>query len=296
MADTASEFDDVFKNDGSDMGANAAAPGTDQTPRDEAGRFAEKQPDAPPPADATAPPARTETPPNDNASRHVPLSELLSEREKRKAEATRREEVEKRNNDLQAQLEVIARMQQAPRPPQAPPHEQQEELPDPYDAPAVMQYQLRQLQRMQQQFNEQQMHQNANFSERLARQQHGNEAVEAAIKAAQAAGAGTYFLRQQDPYGALMQWHNQQSFLAKVGSDPQAYEKSIEQRAYERALADLKAGKAPAATGRPASTPAATRFPGSLADATQSGSQGAVLTDEAIAAELFDTNRNRRAH
>lgn len=290
------DFNDVFARDSRDRGAETAAPVSDGPARDDLGRFAPKSEPAPkveePPKQEAAPeappaptPPPTEPTPEPTANRHVPLAELLGEREKRKQEAKLREEMEARVKTYEAQVAQYQAQLQAQQQPQQP----KETPPDPWTDPqAALAYQ-------QKQFEERLAHERANMSEMVARQRFGDAAVEAAQQAAIRAGAGPYFLQQRDPYGALLQWHRQQSFLEKVGSDPDAYEKSIEQRAYEKALADLKAGKVTPG-GAPQPAPAPTRFPGSLAEATPAGTQGGLLTPEAIAAELFDTNRNRRQH
>jgi hypothetical protein len=80
-----------------------------------------------------------------------------------------------------------------------------------------------------------------------------------------------------------MNWHKQQTAIQRIGPDPDAYEKKLEASLREKILAELKQGKP-----QP-------KFPGSLADATAGGGQGAHLTEEAIANELFSHTRNRRA-
>lgn len=284
MAKDNESFDDVFARDGSEMGADPAAPVTDAPPRDDAGRFAPKQETPPPvekPVETLATPTPEAPPADTDAKRHVPLSELLSERDKRKSEAKLREEAEKRYEATQAQLAEIQRQFQAQQQPQY-------QAPDPWVDPAAA------LQHQQEKFDFQLKNINANNSQRWAVEKFGVEKVQEAAQAAIRAGAADYFFNRPDPFADLMQWHRQQTFISKVGADPDAYEKSIEQRAYERALADLRAGKVPL-PGQPQTAQPTQRFPGSLADATQSGTQSAVLTDEAIAAELFAPNRNRRA-
>lgn len=288
--DTPDDFTDVFSREGSDMGADTAAPVEQGQPRDEAGRFAPKGPEAAPEAAPPAPaveaqpeatPPQTDTP-SDRQPRHVPLPELLKERERYKSEATLRAEAEKRASDMQAQFEALQRQVQAMQQPRPEP----EPEPDPYADPAgYARYQAAV-------FQQQLANERANMSEMLARQKYGDAAVQAAQQAAIAAGAGQHFMRQRDPYGALMQWHRQQSFLQKVGNDPDAYEKSIEQRAYEKALADLKAGKVTPPGSPQAVAPTQQRFPGSLAAATATGNGAAHLSDEAAFSDVFS---NRRA-
>ena len=290
--DLDTSFDDVFARD-----QKPEAPAETGPARDEQGRFAPKEATPPPVETTPAPEAKAEQPPAPDAQdtppegdeRRIPLAELKAERAKRQAFEKQVEEIQRQNAELTRQMQEF--MQRAQQPQQQPPQMQQEQMPDPWTDPqGAMAYQQRQMQ-------VQMAHLNANMSERLARQQFGDQAVEAAQHAALQAGLGEQFLMRRDPYGDLMKWHRSTSFLQKVGNDPEAYEKSIEQKAYERALADLRSGKVTpsAAPGAPAPNTPAQRFPGSLASATATGAQGAVLTDEAIAASIFDSRRDRRA-
>jgi len=292
-------FDDVFARDDRDRGADSAAP-KPEVPRDDQGRFAprsepvpstEAQPLDPKPAEPRVSGESTprESPPSEQP-RHVPLPELLSEREKRKAEATRREEAEAKAREYEARVQqyeqFLAQLQQ---------QQQQTPPPDPWTDPqGALAYQQQQLQQQfqahVQRLEAQQMHDRANISESIARQKFGDEAVTAAQQAAIKAGLGPRFMQERDPYASLMKWHQNNSFLQKVGPDPAAYEKTVEERAYQRLLADLQAGKIKL-NGQSA---APQRFPGSLADATAAGAPGGDLTDEAIAAEIFSPTRDRR--
>lgn len=289
----APSFDDVFARE---QKVEPAAPVDTGPLRDEQGRFAPKEATPPPVETKPVDPApKAEQPPapeveelkDGDGGQRIPLAELKAERQKRQAYEKQLEEANARTVALERQMqEFLQRVQQ---PPQQPQH-QQPQMPDPWTDPqGAFEYQQQQTQNMM-------AHLNANMSESIARQKFGDEAVNAAQQAALQAGLGEQFLMRRDPYGDLMRWHRQASFLSKVGNDPDAYEKSIEQKAYERALADLRAGKVPppAANGAPAPAQPAQRFPGSLASATATGAQGAVLTDEAIAAAIFDSNRNRR--
>jgi hypothetical protein len=299
-AATPDDFTDVFSREepsissDRDRGADTAAP-VDGPARDEQGRFAPRDPEPTKPETQAQQPAPREstpqpTPEADQAKqpRHVPLPELLSEREKRQQEARLREEAERRARDLESRVAEYERLIQQQRQQQV-----QEQAPDPWSDPKgalewQQQQMTRQLQQQQAQFQQQLLLERSNISEVRAREKWGDEVVTAAEQAAINAGYAAYFLQQRDPYAALMKWHRSSSFMAKVGDDPDKYEKEIEKRAYEKALADLRAGKAPGSA-------APQRFPGSLADATSSSNgTGAVLTDEAIAHELFDSNRDRR--
>ena len=69
-----------------------------------------------------------------------------------------------------------------------------------------------------------------------AAQQYGAATASAATKAAADAGLRDQFMRMPDPVGAAVQWHQQQQFLAAVGSDPNAW---VDQQ-FQARLADPK--------------------------------------------------------
>lgn len=280
---TTDNFNDVFDRDsGADTAPPAAEPAT---PRDEAGRFAPKsepQQEAQQSAPTEQGQAAPETPQDPSGrGHHVPLSELLTEREKRKGEAKLREESEKRASEYEARAKTLEQLLQQSRQP-APQQAQQppQQIPDPFaDPEGYARYQDRKA------FIDRR-NDIANMSEAFAVRAHGRDVVSKAIEAAHKAGvADHFFMRANDPYGELLDWHKQQAAFQRIGPDPDAYEKKLEQSLREKILAELKQG---GAKPQP-------KFPGSLADATAGGSQGAHLTEEAIANELFSTTRNRRA-
>ena len=278
----ATEFDDVFARNG-DATPTPAAPEAEGGPvRDEVGRFA---PRTETPA-STPEPQATPEPTDDarDANRHVPLRELLAERERFKKEKGLREEFERRATEHETRARTLEQMyHQAQRQPQQQPQQdqpQQQQAPDPYaDPEGFAQHQS------QQQFLARR-NDIANMSEAIARRTHGAEIVDKAIQAALQTGAAQHFYqRAADPYGELIDWYKHQTALQRIGPDPDAYEKSVETKLREKILAELKAG----------GTKPQQRFPGSLADATATGVGGQHLTEQAIADELFSTTRNRRA-
>lgn len=139
-----------------------------------------------------APPAVSE-----DAGKHIPISALLDEREKRQA--------------LQREVEALRKAQQ-----------EQAKKPDFYEDPEGRLTQERtQVQQML--WNER-----LNTSEMVARQAHGDEAVTAATEAFSQEVQRNPALymelqRQQNPYGFVVQWHKRNSFLSKIGDDPDAY-------------------------------------------------------------------------
>lgn len=276
-ADDAS-FSDVFDNTSRDSGAETAAPEVKETARDDQGRFAPKPE---PEAKAETPPPSPEVEKDPDTNRHVPLRELKTEREKRQSAEKLRDEATARADKREAEFNALMRQLQTqqqvrqPEPQQAAP-----EIPDPFLDPQGW------AAHQQEQAWISNRHAIADMSEAAARRQFGNEAVDKAMQAAKDAGVNRQFwAKAKDPYFEMMDWHKRHEAAQRIGPDPDKFEKDLEAKLREKILSELKSG----------GTQPQTRFPGSLADATPSGDQGQHLTDEAVAASIFDTNRNRRA-
>lgn len=267
----------LFEKD-SDIGADTAAPASDKA-RDEAGRFAKTDQALQQEAPAETPPPASETD-DKPSSRMVPLSELLSEREKRKTtEAKVREETAKQYEDRIARLEQNLQRSVPQTQTQQP---QQRQVPDPIvDPEGYANY-------VQQVAVDRVVIPQLNQSEAKARKTHGDSIVNAAFQAARQSGADQYFTRAAysgqtgDAWGDMVSWYQKQQVVSRMGDDPAAYEKQIEDRVRAKVMEELKRGSPPQ------------KFPGSLADATPSGKQTAVLTDEAVAKDIFGSDRNRR--
>lgn len=276
------DFDSVFSRDENvldshDSEADTVASEAQAQPRDENGRFTSvhnepvAEPAAEPPpqqAEAQPQPSQPETP-DPSQSRMVPLPELLGERQKR-------QDMERQLAELNGQLQAFQQMYQQPQQQQFQQHQPQQVAPDPYTEPeAYFQHQASQLQA---QFERQLMIQAANTSEMLARQQYGDEMVTKAQQWALANNAGEYFLRQNNPYGTLMQAYRQHETMQKVGPDVEAYEKKVEERVRAQVLQELKQGN----PGQPKPT-----FPGTLAAGTPTGRQGGFLDPQTAADSIF---------
>jgi hypothetical protein len=288
---SADDFSDVFSREERDSGADNAAPASDRA-RDEAGRFAAKAETPVQPEVKAEQPAQQPTPPvsepaEQPSNRMVPLSELLSEREKRKSTEERvRGETAKQYDERIARLEASLQRFNQPQQ-QAPQYQQsQQSAPDPYTDPEgyaahVQEVALAQI-----------VDRQLNISEAKARKTYGDDVANQALQYAQQTGASKYFLasakqgKTDDAWGDMLEWFTKQQALAKVG-DPVNFEKQIREderkKAREELIAEMKQGKP-----QP-------KFPGSLADATAAGAQGQHLTTTAVANDIFDTNRNRRA-
>lgn len=272
---------DVFGSERGDRGGKEPAPEPpvedQRQSRDDSGRFAAKSKDEQAPADQQqAPPLEQDQQTDQNASRHVPLSELLSERKKRQEIERLQAEAEARARVYEQQLQQLMQQRQPPPQPQ-----QQIEPPDPLTDPDGY------LRHVQQQFEQRLLNQKLDTSELLARRHYGAQAVDEAFQAAQQAGLIGHFIREADPYGALVEWHRKQKVLAEVGDDPDAYRRRLEEEIKAKVLADLKAGGA-------SGLPQQQRFPGTLANATATGPQGAVLDEATMMKDVFGSERRNR--
>lgn len=279
-------LNDVFSS-GRDRGADPAAPAEPEAeakePTAEPQSKEAVEPESKP--EATDPDAKGYRDPS--TGRFVPLKELTTEREKRQAaEKSREEEARLRtaaeeNARLYEQriADIERRLQASQNPPQPPP--------DPnFDPAGALAYQ-------QNEFQQALLNQRLNTSEMFARNKHGDQIVDAAFQAANRAGALQHFVRSKDCYGDMIKWHRHQQVLARVGEDPDAYEKTLEEKIRAKVLEELKTGNRSVMPGQ---TPQAQpRFPGSLVDATGTGANVAhPISDEAMMGSVFGSDRKRK--
>ncbi len=281
-------LNDVFSS-GRDRGADPAAPAEPEAkakePTAEPQSKEAVEPESKP--EATDPDAKGYRDPS--TGRFVPLKELTTEREKRQAAEKSREEEARLRKDAednwrrtQAQVEEIQRRLQASQPQQT-----QAEPPDPFLDPAGA------LAFQRDQFQQEILNQRLNTSEMFARNKHGDQIVDAAFQAANQAGALQHFVRSKDCYGDMIKWHRHQQVLARVGEDPDAYEKTLEEKIRAKVLEELKTGNRAVVPGQaPQAQP---RFPGSLVDATGTGANVAhPISDEAMMGSVFGSDRKRK--
>ena len=85
-----------------------------------------------------------------------------------------------------------------------------------------------------------------NVSERLTRQQHGTETVDAALQAARESGAIQQFMGKPDAWGELVRWHQQTVAAQEIG-DPTTYKERIKQEVLKEVQAELAAKQISAA-------------------------------------------------
>lgn len=177
--------------------ATSVEPPAEPAPqRDEQGRFAPKDGKG----EEGAPPAPE---PRD---RHIPVTALLDERDKRQAAERDRERYQRELEDLRRQMQPKALI----------------ETPDVISDPEGFQAHLMRQQAMV--LNNQE----AAFSERFARKEYGDEAVNAALEAAKASGSVQQFYSGPDRWERMVLWHKQQQVIQEVGSDPTAYRTRLE--------------------------------------------------------------------
>lgn len=292
-----SEFDDKALFDGALLGETAPETAAEQPQeggneptRDERGRFAASQSEEPErSAEQPEAQAEPEQQQDDPGDRPVP-AKRFGEVTRARDEANRRaEEAERRNQEYERQLQFLRS-----QPPQAQQPQQEQPKPAIWDDPdawanglvAPVQTEVQQMREF--------------FSQRLAISQHGQEkvseayaALDAAIRRGEVNGQAVQAeLRQSmDPFGDIMNWHQRQSVMTQVGSDPQAwFDKQLEAKlsdpAFSKALVEKLSGQArqqPQNGGRPAISmpPSLNRIPaaGSAADDPGDMSDGAIFAN-----------------
>lgn len=279
---TDESYDDIFATDREDRGEAPKEPveveAKAEQPRDESGRFSAKKAEE---GEAIQPEqqASDDVKPNPEPSndpdrqRHVPLSELMSERK-------RRQEIEQQVVEARARsqaLEQLLQQQQRFAQPQTQPQPQPEEIPDAFSDPQGY------VNHVLGQERERQRNQMLNVYEEMIRVRYGDEKVNAALSDAQSSGIITRIVQQANPWAALMGWHQDYTVKKEIGSDLEAFKKRVADEAVQKAMAGLKSGNA-----------APQRFPNSLATATATGEQGAVLTDKAAVNDIFGSDRRAR--
>lgn len=199
-------------------------------------------PQATPPVEQAQAPVAT---PEQRPAPTVPLPELLETRH-------RAQLAEREAQLLRQQIELLQRSVEVQQPQQPP----IDPVADPEGA----------YRALAQSVQAQALHNRANTSEMLARSKYGDEKVDAAVQAAVKSGLNRNFIAQPDPYKALMDWHNAQTVVQQVGTDPAAYRERIRQEV----IAELKAGKPAAVPQNP---------PPSLSTATNAGTSAPVVKD-----------------
>jgi hypothetical protein len=281
---TGSAITDAMFSD-RDRGADHAAPAAAPVKQDE--------PKAQPAPDAQTAPAPAASG-SDDPGFMIPKGRL-------DAEAAKRREAERLNDELNGRLsayeqqmrQILASQQTAQhsRPQNVQP-QQPQQAPDPVVDPQGFQTWVERSVEARVAAVQRQAHdQFLNMSEFSARRAFGDQAVNDAMQFAQRNNVLGAFAQYPDPYGTLVQWHQQQQVIAQVGNDPAAYAERLRQEGAQRALEGLKKGQG---NGQPQQQP---RFPTSLADQTSASVNvgAAPQSDSAMINAAFAHDRNRRA-
>jgi hypothetical protein len=254
-----------------------------EQPRAPDGKFAPKPKEEPQPAAAQAgaqPPAAPSSEPVDpDATRHVPLSELKSERAKRQEKERLYIEAEARAKAYEEQVRLLLQQQQRLAPQRQP---EPQPAPDPIADPEGA------LQHLYRTMRQETLHRQANLSYRLNLKAYGKDELDKAIQAAPVDLCNHLFETSADPWGDLMDWWKEQQVKREVGTDLEAFKKRIEEEVRQKVLAELKAGGAPQQPQR---------FPGTLAAATNAagaGSAPVAQSDDALINSVLEANRRRR--
>lgn len=176
---------------------------------------------------------------------------------------------------MQAQLHQLYEAQLRAQQPQPQPI-------DPNLDPGAAIHHLEQrLAQRDQQLQEMALHQRANTSEMLARGKHGDEVVDQAIESAIKSGLNQHFMRQPDPYRALIDWNNSQRIAQEIGNDPNAYKAKIAAEVRAQILHEMRTG-----------TPPPRNLPPSLASATKANTAPEIVQE---ASDFFrQTMMNRK--
>lgn len=236
----------------------------------------------PKPEPAVEPPAQPER----REDHRIPLSEHLSEREKRQAAERRAEDAERRIADLSRRMDELSK----PKPEPA-------ARPDLYaDPDGFVQHGVREAMTPLEQRMEQMRDQ---FSRMLAVQQFGADAVKAAQDEMEREIAANPLARfeaqrlwqSESPYVELVTWHKRRNALKEVGDDPAAYEQRIREKLKSdpEFVKEVIAATRADLNAQPNRSPNVT-LPPSLNKTTGSGGQAinpTPKTDAEIFSELF---------
>ncbi len=201
----------------------AAPPPAEGQPRDPAtGKF---RPKAGEPPAVEAAPIAPETPaqPERREDHRIPLSEHLSEREKRQNAERERDDFRRQMDALNRRIAELSRPQPEPAAP-----------PDPYADPSgFMQHGIRQaVDPIQERIDDVR----DQFSRMFAEREHGAELVQEAMSEFErelASNPASRFEAQRiwrspNPYGELVARHKSRKALAEIGTDPAAYRTKLQ--------------------------------------------------------------------
>jgi hypothetical protein len=272
--------------------AEPEAAATEGQPRDEHGKFvpkakAEGEAATPQtPAVEARPVEQPKQKPVEQQDHRIPLSEHLSEREKRQA-------AERDRDELRRQADALTRQINELRQPKTEP-------PDPYaDPQAFRDYGVKEaLSPFEKRLEDQRL----GFSKLLAEEKHGAETVSTALAAIerelqtnpQARFEYQRIMASGHPYGELVAWNKRQAALKEVGEDPAAYRQRVLEEArkdpeFVKSIIEAARGQAQEPVNGGQRSPNV-KLPPSLNRTTGSGGQSPVTgpkTDGEMFKELF---------
>lgn len=224
-----------------------------------------------------------DAPRDPETGRFLPIAEHIKERKKWQSKnddlIRAREQAEERARHYET---LVAQYQQPARQPQAQSvPEEPDWWTDPESASANMQRTL------ETQIQAQIYQTRVALGQEMLRARHNDydEAESAFVAAADANPAlQQAVLRHPNPAGYAYEVGKQMLAMSKIGPDISAYEERVRKEERERVLAELKGG----------SVASKQKFPGTLADASAAGSQGAHLSEEAAMQSVFGSERQNR--
>lgn len=186
----------------------------------------------------------------------IPVTALLDEREKRQAAQRQLEEYQRRERELQAQLQKLQQPKQ--------------EAPDWYEDPqAAARYQT---QTIEQQFQARLMQQSKFLAEREFGQNTVNEAISYFDRNP---AASQQFKDHPSPFHAAVEFYQRQKVAEEIGSDPEAYKQKLRDELRAELEAEL--------TANPKAKPKAP--PPSMASAPAAGKE--AITSGSAFDQLF---------
>ncbi|MGI9521242.1 MAG: hypothetical protein ACR2PG_06285 [Hyphomicrobiaceae bacterium] len=226
------------------------------------------------------PEAQTEGQPDPNAHRHVPLSELLTERRKFQERIDALEQQsDARDQHWRAQFDDLHRALRGNDQ-----HHEHQQAPDILDDPeAAIRHMLAPI---AMRLEDSRLY----MSEERARESVGRDRVNDAWQAAKRAGLEHAFVNHPHPYGALLKWHQGERAIAMVGDDdPEGYRDRVKAEVRQEVVEELNAGK------HASQSQNQQHFPSTLADQTQTGERADIQpTDEAGIDDVFHPDRHVR--
>lgn len=212
-------FDRAFADDAQDAAQPAEAEIEER--QEPAPLRSETETPAPEPEQSEEQPAKEAETPAQSAEPEkpswVPLEALEAERQAR-------QELAERLARIEGQAAAYSAQQQQPKAPQP------DKLPDIYEDPEGFAHAI--SQRLETQFEQQRVVDRFAFSERLARQQYGDEKVVevhkwAADRCAQDPHFNAKVMSSVDPYGEAIRAYQEQQVFTQTGGDLEAYKQRI---------------------------------------------------------------------